>query len=267
MTAGARLPTPDGRVAATTLAPPAWVGVVALLDGYPLPGTVAGGAGAVAAGLALAAVGVTAWWTLDRGLVLPAALATLALVAAAAWALAAPGVGAARVGRSMVVTGDPVPSRFAGVAPLLVVVCGCAALVEGTVRGAASASLGRLAPAGAGRPAALGWAGAGGATLVVLSLAPGVLLGSPVASPALLGYAAAGGGLGGVAVGYLHLRHRLVAPTVVLGVVAGAAMVGVTRGGSPQGFPLAWPVWLVPALALGGVEGAWRRLRGWLGGR
>jgi hypothetical protein len=252
----------DPRAVAAATVLPAVVGVVALVEGYPVPRAATEVAGALGAGVALAAVGTLASWSGERGLAGPATVAALALLGGTAWALLAPGVSAARVGGAVVVSGDPVLARFAGVAPLLLVVCGCAALVEGALRRTVAAVPEQVAPFAVGRLPAAGRAAVGGAALVACSLAPGVLLGDPVASPALLGFAAVGGGMGGAAVAYLWLRHRLLAPLVVLAVAAGAAVVGVTRGGSPRGFPLAWLVWLLPAFGLGGLEAVGRWLRG-----
>jgi hypothetical protein len=262
-TATSRLPAVPSPVAiGWSVGVPAVVGVVALVDGYPLPETPGEAGGVLAGALVLAVLGALAGWGYDRGLRVAPGVVAAAVLGAVVWALLAPGVGATRVADAVVLAGTPVLSRFVGAASLVVVAAGCVTLLEASVRDVADA----VPAAGGGRLTALGWGVGLAVGYVAFSFAPSLLLGDAVTAPPLLGFGAVGGVVAGTVVGYLWLRHRLLAPLAVLAVVATAAAVSVTAGGSPRGFPLAWLVWAVPGLALGVGEVATRWIRGRLTG-
>lgn len=255
----------DGRavVAVAVAVPPVLFGVLAVLTGYPLPAN--GRELLVVAGSAatLATVGASGWWCHATGRRAAAGVAVSGVLGAAAWSLLAPGVSATRVGESVVVVGEPVLARFAGASPLLLATVGIVAVVEPVIPGLAALTRSDDdAYARRSRRAALELGAAGGAAFAVLSVFPAYLLGVGFGDVALLGFAVGGGFAAATVVGYAFTRHRLVTPLLAVGVVASAATVAVTAGGSPRGFPTAWVVWFVPGLALGGIEALGRRFVG-----
>lgn len=251
---------PDPRTVVWSAGVPAIVGLAALLKGYPVPATVSAAIGVLAGGVVLAAVGRFAQWCRAQGLVVAPATMVIGVVGAAVFAFLTPGVSSVPIAGSTVIAGDPVLARFVGASPLLLLVVGCTALLEGSILETGGAAwLARFR--GVGRVSALKHGLAGGVAVLMLSLAPGFLLGNPVSSVPLLGVATLGV-LGGTAVGYLWMRHRIHAPVIVLLLVAAAAVVGITTGGSPRGFPVAWALWVLPGLALGGIEAVVTWLRG-----
>lgn len=266
MSVGFASPDIDVRSVVAAAALPALVGATSLAEGYTLPQSTTALAGAVVGGVVLAAVGGLAWRWRERGLLVAPGVAVGGAVAVLGWAVLAPGVSVARVGGGAVVAGDPVLSRFVGASPLFALaVCGVA-LGEGVVSGADTGlKLPRPREADVGRRRALAWALPVGAGLAVLSVAPSVLLGDALA-PSLAGFALGGGFVGGAVLAYLLGRHGLLTPLLAFTAVAAASTAAVTAGGSPRGFALAWPVWAVPGLLLGGVEAVarrvWDRLRG-----
>ena len=252
---------PDPRTVVWSAGVPAFVGLAALVEGYPVPVTVSAAIGVLAGGVVLAATGRFAQWCRAQGLLVAPATVVVGVVGSVVWAFLKPGVSSAPVAGSTVIAGDPVIARFVGGSPLLFLIVGCTALLEGSILGTGGAPwLARFR--GVGSVPALKHGLACGVAVLILSLAPGFLLGNPVSSVPLLGVAALGA-LGGTAVGYLWVGHRIHAPVAVLLLVAAAALVGIATGGSPRGFPVAWGLWVVPGLALGGIEavGTWLRRR------
>lgn len=252
--------TPDAgsirsAVPATTAVagPPALVGLVALLEGYPVPDGPLELLGALAPAVPLAVLGVLGVWFRDRGLWVAPGLAAAGVAGGVVGSLLAPGVTAARVGDAVVLAGEPVLARFAGASPLLVLVVGGVGLVESSLRTGRGGPW--MGPTG-GETGRLGSLARGlgvGVSALALSMLPWILLEEPLSAP-LVGFATLGVIAGGTVAGYLWVRHRLRTPPAVVAAVGAAALVGVAAGGSPRGFPLAWPVWILPAIALGAVE-------------
>lgn len=249
------------------VAVPVLFGAVASLEGYPIPTSPDDIAAAATAGVALATLGLLTWWFADQGRPVAVAAAAVAMGSAVAWSLLVPGVTAVRVGDGVVVSGRPVLARFAGVTPWVIVTVGVVGLVEPVLPGVRA--IGEPASddwKDRSRRRATGLAIGGGAAFAALAVASPFLLGAPLVEPTLLGYALGGGWLAVAVAGYLFVRHRIVSPLLALGVVAAAATVAVTAGGSPRGFPTAWPVWAVPGLVAGGAEAFGRWIRGRFGG-
>lgn len=253
----------DRTAVVAAVAVPAIVGVVAVLQGYPVPRGASAIAMTAVTGAALSLLGLVAWWTYDRRRRSGTVVAVGAIAGAVAWSSIASGVDAVRLGENVVLAGSPLLARFAGVTPWVVVAVGAVALVDPgrsrrSTTGRNRPSVTRDRP----RSRALRLAVAGGAAVAVLAVLPAYLVGTGVGSSALLGFALAGGFVAATLVGYLFVRHRFVSPLLVLGIVAAGASVAVTAGGSPRGFPTAWPVWFVPGLVVGGFEAVARYVRG-----
>lgn len=255
----------DRTAVGTAVGVPLFVGLLALLQGYPLPRRMPAVAATVATGAALGALGLVAWWGYDRERPAATATAGLAVLGATAWSLVAPGITATRVGDAVVLAGRPVLARFAGVTPWVIVAVGVVALVEPVVSGRSRRARSEAGPGrDRSRRRALRRSLGGGATFAVLAVVPAALLGQGIVEPPLLGLALGGGFVAASVAGYLFVRHRIVGPILALGFVAAAATVTVTAGGSPRGFPTAWTVWFLPGLVLGGFEVVGRRIRGWV---
>lgn len=254
------------RVLAAILGLPAVIGGLAFYEGYLVPQRPTSIVGVAVGGLMLVFLGALVGWLRTHRLLLAPAVAVLGVAGGAAWALLSPGVTSVRVGSEVVIQGQPILARFVGASPLLIVsVAGFGAL-EAATRGTLGGSGPDPASTKLGHLAALAYGFFAGLALVVLSLVPGALLGNPVTEPGQLVYAALGGVLGGMLVSYLRLRYRILSPLLVLAVVAGGAVVGVTSGGSPQGFPMAWPVWIGLAVIVALIEGLARSTQRRLGG-
>ncbi|MFB6362323.1 MAG: hypothetical protein ABEH59_13510 [Halobacteriales archaeon] len=240
---------------------PAVVGVVGFAEGYPVPQRPSAMVGVAVGAVVLAVIGALVGWLRTHRLLLAPGVAVLGVVGGTGWALLEPGVTSVTVGSAVVIEGEPVLSRFVGASPLwLVAVIGLAVL-EAATRGTTSGYSPGPATTQLGHLAALAYGFFAGLLLAVLSLLPAVLLGDPVTEPSYLVYAAIGGIVGGLLVGYLRLRHRVLSPLLVLAVVAGGATMGITAGGSPRGFPMAWPVWIGLAVMLAVIEGLARGIQ------
>jgi hypothetical protein len=234
---------------------PAVVGVVGFAEGYPIPQRPSGMVGVAVGGVVLAVLGALVGWLRTHRLLVAPGVAVLGVAGGAGWALLAPGVTSVSVGSAVVIEGEPILSRFVGASPLLLVSVIGLAVLEAATRGRTGGYSPGSATTQLGHLAALAYGFFAGLLLAVLSLVPSVLLGDPVSEPSFLVYAALGGIVGGMLVGYLRLRHRVLSPLLVLAVVAGGAAIGITAGGSPRGFPMAWPVWLTLAVILALIEG------------
>lgn len=246
---------------------PALVGVVGVLDGYPLPERPASIAGVVVGGVLLGLIGALVGYLRTHRLIVAPAVAVLGVIGGAGWALVAPGVTSVQVASTVIIEGDPVLSRFVGVSPLLLLSVASLAVLEAATGGQSSGYTPPTATTQVGHLAALAYGFFAGLLLAVLSLVPGVLLGDPVSEPSQLLYAAFGGILGGMLIGYFRLKYRILSPLLVLFIVAGAAVVGVTAGGSPRGFPMAWPVWIGIVVILAVIEGLARGIQARIVGR
>jgi hypothetical protein len=241
---------------------PALLGITAVVQGYPYP-TDAGEFVTVGlSGVMLGLLGAISWlynWS-DRWLAPMTAISGVAVVVL--WSSVHSGVTAVRVAGDVVLAGDPFLARFVGVSPWLLIVVGVFGAVEPILPGTGGLTgweRGLYHRRSRRRAVELG--ATSGAVFASLSVLPVYLWGSGFGDVTLLGFSLGGGFVGGSLVGYLFVRHYLVTPILSVGLVTAAAVIAVTLGGSPRGFPTAWVVWLLPGLLLGGVEILGRKLR------